>query len=140
MSEAIITGVVGVIVAYLTHLITKRKYTSEVENSNIKNMQDSLDFYKDLSDDQHIRMNSFLDQNEGLVHKIEKLEQEVKELKAVVENQEVLKQESSYLKLENENLRAENQTLRLQVETLLNEKSAELKRKSKKKQVRVDAE
>jgi regulator of replication initiation timing len=119
MFEALITGVVGVIVAWLTHMITKKKYTSEVENSNIKNMHDSLDFYKELSDDQQSRITTFMDQNEGLAHKVELLEQQVRELKQVVENTEKLKQENQNIKDENQSLRLENQALRDKLDEIL---------------------
>jgi regulator of replication initiation timing len=145
--ETVITGVVGVVVAFLTHLITKRKYTSEVESSNIQNMQNSLDFYKDMDDDKKARLNDYLDQIEGLVENQKKLEAENSQMRiAIANNQaenarlkkdvETLKSEKKHLqheidlikavkeeadkaKAENQSLRLENQTLRKEIDKLM---------------------
>ena len=52
----------------------RKKYNSEVDNNLIKNMQDSLEFYKKLSDDNKVRLEEVLKRNDSL-------EQEVKELR-----------------------------------------------------------
>lgn len=56
-----ITAIIGtlstIISAYLSHIITKRRYNAEVDNQQIRNMSDALIFYKDLCDDNKERLN-----------------------------------------------------------------------------------
>ena len=56
-----ITAIIGtlstIVSAYVSHIVTKRKYNAEVDNSQIHNMSDALTFYKDLCDDNRERLN-----------------------------------------------------------------------------------
>lgn len=56
-----ITAIIGTIStifsAYISHIVTKRKYNAEVDNTQIHNMSDALTFYKDLCDDNRERLN-----------------------------------------------------------------------------------
>lgn len=56
-----ITAIIGtlstIISAYISHIVTKRKYNAEVDNTQIHNMSDALTFYKDLCDDNRERLN-----------------------------------------------------------------------------------
>lgn len=56
-----ITALIGtlstIISAYISHIVTKRKYNAEVDNTQIHNMSDALTFYKDLCDDNRERLN-----------------------------------------------------------------------------------
>ena len=76
--DVLITGAVGVvssiISAWTSWFFARKKYNSEVDNNLIENMQDSLNFYKQLSDDNKRRLDDVLNRNENL-------EKEVKELK-----------------------------------------------------------
>lgn len=76
--DVLITGAVGVvssiISAWTSWFFARKKYNSEVDNSLIENMQNSLNFYKKLSDDNRERLDDVLKRNEDL-------EKEVKELK-----------------------------------------------------------
>ena len=76
--DVLITGAVGVvssiISAWTSWFFARKKYNSEVDNNLIENMQDSLNFYKQLSDDNRKRLDDVLKRNE-------ELEKEVKELK-----------------------------------------------------------
>ena len=76
--DVLITGAVGVvssiISAWTSWFFVRKKYNSEVDNNLIENMQDSLNFYKQLSDDNRKRLDDVLKRNEDL-------EKEVKELK-----------------------------------------------------------
>lgn len=76
--ETIITGGIGIVTAIIsswaTWFFAKRKYNSEVDNNLIQNMKESLDFYKQLSDDNRKRLEEVLDKNKNL-------EEEVKELR-----------------------------------------------------------
>lgn len=76
--EIIITGAVGlvstIVSSWASWVFARRKYNSEVDNNLIQNMQESLDFYKKLSDDNRTRLEEVLKRNEDL-------EEEVKELR-----------------------------------------------------------
>lgn len=56
-----ITAIIGtlstIMSAYISHIITKRRYNAEVDNQQIRNMSDALTFYKDLCDDNKERLN-----------------------------------------------------------------------------------
>lgn len=56
-----ITAIIGtlstIISAYISHILTKRRYNAEVDNTQIHNMSDALTFYKDLCDDNRERLN-----------------------------------------------------------------------------------
>ena len=56
-----ITAIIGtlstIISAYISHILTKRRYNAEVDNTQIHNMSDALIFYKDLCDDNRERLN-----------------------------------------------------------------------------------
>lgn len=66
----IITGVV-------TWALAKKKYNSEVDQTLISNMKDSLDFYKQLSDDNRDRLTEMLKKNEDLEKEISELKSQV---------------------------------------------------------------
>ena len=74
----LITGGVGIITTVISGwtswFFARRKYNSEVDNNLIENMQQSLEFYKKLSDDNKDRL------DEGLKRNAE-LEQEIKDLR-----------------------------------------------------------
>lgn len=78
MNETIIAGIVGlvssVVSSLLTWILAKRKYNAEVDNNLIANMQQALDFYKQLCDDNKERLK---EQNKRL----EQIEQENIELR-----------------------------------------------------------
>lgn len=74
----LITGGVGIITTVISGwtswFFARRKYNSEVDNNLIENMQQSLEFYKKLSDDNKNRLDEVLKRNE-------ELEQEIKDLR-----------------------------------------------------------
>ncbi len=74
----LITGGVGIITTVISGwtswFFARRKYNSEVDNNLIENMQQSLEFYKKLSDDNENRLDEVLKRNAGL-------EQEVRDLR-----------------------------------------------------------
>jgi uncharacterized glyoxalase superfamily protein PhnB len=47
---SIIIAILGIISTIVTHLLSKKKYKQELASLNISNMQNALDFYKDLTD------------------------------------------------------------------------------------------
>lgn len=74
----LITGGVGIITTVISGwtswFFARRKYNSEVDNNLIENMQQSLEFYKKLSDDNRNRLDEVLKRNA-------ELEQEIKDLR-----------------------------------------------------------
>lgn len=94
--QVILTGICGlvttVISGFVSWLMAKRKYDSEVDNQVISNMKESLDFYKSLSDDNKERLDTVLQQNKEILQQNvqlfeqnTRLENEVRNLKAQVE-------------------------------------------------------
>lgn len=81
MSTEIIIALIGIlstiISSWVSWFLTRRKYNSEVDNNLIKNMQDSLEFYKKLSDDNKSRLNEVLKRNENLEEEVKELRQQV---------------------------------------------------------------
>lgn len=74
----LITGGVGIITTIISGwtswFFARRKYNSEVDNNLIENMQQSLEFYKKLSDDNKNRLDEVLKRNV-------ELEQEIRDLR-----------------------------------------------------------
>lgn len=74
----LITGGVGIITTVISGwtswFFARRKYNSEVDNNLIENMQQSLEFYRKLSDDNKDRLDEVLKRNA-------ELEQEIKDLR-----------------------------------------------------------
>lgn len=74
----LITGGVGIITTVISGwtswFFARRKYNSEVDNNLIENMQQSLEFYKKLSDDNKNRLDEVLKRNA-------ELEQEMRDLR-----------------------------------------------------------
>lgn len=74
----LITGGVGIITTVISGwtswFFARRKYNSEVDNNLIENMQQSLEFYKKLSDDNESRLDEVLRRNA-------ELEQEIRDLR-----------------------------------------------------------
>lgn len=77
----LITGGIGIITTVISGwtswFFARRKYNSEVDNNLIENMQQSLEFYKKLSDDNKNRLDGVLKRNA-------ELEQEIKDLRKQV--------------------------------------------------------
>lgn len=79
--EVLLTGIVGMITTivsgWTSWFFCKKKYNAEVDNSVILNMQESLKFYTQLSDDTRERLEESLKEKQ-------RLEDEVKELRSEV--------------------------------------------------------
>ena len=86
MNDIVLTGLITFCTSALTSVVTwmlaKRKYNAEVDNHLIENMKESLDFYRQLSDDNKNRLEEVLKRNEQLEIRDAKLEEEVRELRA----------------------------------------------------------
>lgn len=79
--SVLITGGVGVITTVISGWISwffaRRKYNSEVDNNLIENMQQSLEFYKKLSDDNKNRLDEVLKRNAELKQEMRDLRKQM---------------------------------------------------------------
>ena len=86
--EVLTTGIVGVITTivsgWVSWIFARKKYDSEVDSQIIDNMQKSLDFYRNLSDDTKGRLAEVLAQNKEILEQNALLLEENKVLKAEV--------------------------------------------------------
>lgn len=84
--EVLLTGIIGIVVsivsAWCSWFFVRKRYNSEVDQNIIHNMSESLEFYKQLSDDNKNRLNEVLKRNEELEEEIDELRREVNALKA----------------------------------------------------------
>ena len=75
--EILITGCIGLITTlvsgWVSWFFTRKKYNTEVDNNLINNMQESLDFYMKLSDDNKERLEEVLKRNEQLESELDTL-------------------------------------------------------------------
>ena len=77
MSAEIIIALIGifstVLSSWTTWFFTRKKYNSEVDQNLIQNMKESLDFYKQLSDDNRSRLEEVLKRNDELENDVKNL-------------------------------------------------------------------
>lgn len=89
MTEILITGGVGIVSSIIsgwaTWIFARKKYNSEVDGNLIENMQKSLEFYKNLSDDNEQRLDKVLQDNVALRQTVEELLKENKQLKREID-------------------------------------------------------
>lgn len=82
--QVIVTGLVGLFTTvtsgWASWLFAKKKYNAEVDSNVINNMQQSLDFYIKLSDDNKARLDEALKRNDALEKEIQQLRQQMFEL------------------------------------------------------------
>ena len=68
--ETLITGGIGILTtivgSWSSWIFARKKYNTEVDSNLIQNMQESLDFYRKLSDDNRERLEIILRRNEEL--------------------------------------------------------------------------
>lgn len=80
----LITGGVGLITSIISSwaawFFTRKKYNSEVDQTVIHNMNESLEFYKKLSDDNKVRLDEMIKRNDELEDEIKELRKQVSEL------------------------------------------------------------
>lgn len=80
----LITGGIGIITSitsgWVSYIFTRKKYNSEVDENVIHNMKESLEFYKQLSDDNKDRLNELLKRNDELESELKELRKQVSEL------------------------------------------------------------
>lgn len=83
ISDIIINGIVAIVssgaASGVSWFFARKKYNSEVDNNNIENMKETLNFYITLSDDNKKRLDNATERNG-------RLEKEVQELRAQLLN------------------------------------------------------
>lgn len=89
MTDILITGGVGIVSSIISGwaswIFARKKYNSEVDGNLIENMQKSLEFYKNLSDDNEQRLDKVLEDNVALRQTVEELLKENKQLKREID-------------------------------------------------------
>lgn len=101
MTETIVVGAVGIISTIVSWLLAKKKFNKEVDSITIKNMQESLDFFTKVSDDNKQRLKENCEENEALR-----------------KSNAALREELDALKIENKTLKEEISTLKDQIKNL----------------------
>lgn len=71
--------------ALVTWLLAKRKYNAEVDKNLISNMEESLNFYKHIVDDNKARLKEYEDENRRLREKLKETSVEVRQLREQVD-------------------------------------------------------
>lgn len=69
-----------IITGFASWLMAKKKYYSEVTSTEISNMKETLDFYKQLSDDNRERLKRVLEKNEQWEREVGELKLQVAKL------------------------------------------------------------
>ena len=77
----IITAIIGIVTsftsAWVSWFFTRKKYSAEVDENIIHNMNESLEFYKKLSDDNRNRLDLMIKNNEELEEEMKDLRKQV---------------------------------------------------------------
>lgn len=83
-----ITAGIGIITTFagswISWLFARKKYNSEVDNNLIENMKESLEFYKQLSDDNKKRLDEALKRSDYLESEVKELRQQVFNLTTIM--------------------------------------------------------
>lgn len=81
MTELLITGGIGlvstIVSGWVSWIFARRKYNSEVDHNLIENMENSLEFYKKLSDDNRARLEEMAERNRFLEVEIQELRKQM---------------------------------------------------------------
>lgn len=81
----IVSAVFSVASNFITWILTKRRYNSEVDSQVINNMKESLNFYKELCDDTKERLLEVLEENKQQTSEIKDLKFKLNDLGQKVE-------------------------------------------------------
>lgn len=110
--DILLTGGVSIVTAtigsWVSWVLARRKYHSEVDNQLITNMKESLEFYKHLSDDNKDRLTQVLEQNREILeqnaqlleqntkleNKVHLLEEELKQLNKKLITKKMIKNDT----------------------------------------------
>lgn len=81
MTELLITGGIGlvstIVSGWVSWIFARKKYNSEVDHNLIENMENSLEFYKKLSDDNRARLEEMAERNRILEVEIQELRKQM---------------------------------------------------------------
>lgn len=81
MSTEVIIALLGIastiISGWTSWFFARKKYDTEVEHSTVENMQESLNFYKQLSDDNRSRLDEMQKENQELRKQVDDLRDQV---------------------------------------------------------------
>jgi hypothetical protein len=89
---AISGGAISTIVSgFVSWFFAKRKYNAEVDNHLITNMQESLEFYKTLADDNKVRLEAVLAENAELRKEVNEMREKLVALTSVLAQYGLLK-------------------------------------------------
>lgn len=84
----IVTGAIGllttIISGWTSWFFARKKYNSEVDGNLIANMKESLEFYKQLSDDNKKRLDEALKRSDYLEEEVKELRKQVLNLMTVM--------------------------------------------------------
>ena len=84
----IITGAIGLLTTLISGwtswFFARKKYNSEVDGNLIANMKESLEFYKQLSDDNKKRLDETLKRSDYLEEEVKELRKQVLNLMTVM--------------------------------------------------------
>lgn len=84
----LITAGVGflttIVSGWTSWFFARKKYNSEVDNNLIKNMNESLEFYKQLSDDNRKRLDDALKRSDSLEEEVNELRKQVLNLMTIM--------------------------------------------------------
>jgi hypothetical protein len=82
---AILGGAIATILSGFTSwFFTKKRYNAEVDNNLISNMQESLEFYKTLADDNKQRLEEVLSENADLRGQVADLREQVNKMTSIL--------------------------------------------------------
>ena len=92
----LITAGVGflttIVSGWTSWFFARKKYNSEVDNNLIKNMNESLEFYKQLSDDNRKRLDDALKRSDSLEEEVKELRKQVLKNILRLKRKQVLRQ------------------------------------------------
>ena len=91
IQHILITTGTSLLTSVVTWFLARKKYMAEVKGKEINNMQSSLDFYEDLSDDARQRLHDMVDEN-----------------KQLREENTRIREENAAIRVDNAAIRAEN--------------------------------
>jgi regulator of replication initiation timing len=77
INNVLVPLIVGGVSALTSWFLARKKYNSEVDSNLIENMENSLEFYKTLSDDNRARLDSMMERNQTLERELQELRKQV---------------------------------------------------------------
>ncbi len=81
MTELLITGGIGlvstIVSGWVSWVFARKKYNSEVDHNLIENMENSLEFYQKLSDDNRARLEEMAERNQALEIEVQELRKQM---------------------------------------------------------------